>query len=99
MKTKEKTVLDDAFIIIQKNNIEIEKLENTFNDKYECHNFIYDNIKNNNNCVNNRNSEYIANDLLKVVVGLNRQKKTKQQMNKEYYLKRKLEKQKIKEIV
>lgn len=95
MKTKQKNVLDDAFIIIQKNNIIIEKVELEFKDKYDCHSYIYENMKNDNNCVNNRNSEYEPNDLLKVVVGVNREKKTKKQMNREQYLKRKAEKNKI----
>ena len=94
MKKKQKTFFDDAFIIIQKNNIKIEKVERDFKDKYECHNYIYENMKNNNNCLNNRNNEYEPNDLLKVIVGVNRNKKTNQQMNREQYLKRKAEKKK-----
>lgn len=95
MKTKEKNVLDDAFIIIQQNNLKIEKVNIDFQDKYECHSYIYENMKNDKNCLNNRNNEYKQNDLLKVVVGVNREKKTKKQMNKEQYLKRKAEKNKI----
>lgn len=91
MKKKEKCVLDDAFIIIQKNNIKIEKIEKEFKDKYECHNYIYENIKNDSNCVNSKNKEYEPNGLSKVVVGVNREKKTKKQMNREQYLKRKEE--------
>lgn len=98
MKKKQKSPLDDAFIIIQKNNVKIEKIEREFNDKYECHNYIYENMKNN-NCVNNKNNEYERNDLLKVVVGINREKKTKQQMNREQYLKRKAERNKSKIIL
>jgi hypothetical protein len=99
MKKKEKSVLNDAFIIIQKNNIKIEKIEKGFKDKYECHNYIYENIKNNNNCVNSKNKEYEPNGLLKVVVGVNREKKTTQQMNRERYLKRKEEKNKCKIVL
>lgn len=92
MKNKQKNLLDDAFIIIQKNNLKVEKVEKEFKDKFECHNFIYENIKNNNKCINNKNDEYKPNDLFKVVVGVNREKKTKKQMNREQYLKRKEEK-------
>lgn len=99
IKKKEKNVLDDAFIIIQKNNIQIEKIEKDFKDKYECHNYIYENMINDNNCVNNKNNEYETNDLLKVVVGVDREKKSKKQMNREQYLKRKAEKNKCKIVL
>lgn len=98
MKKKQKSPLDDAFIIIQKDNIKIEKVEREFKDKYECHNYIYMNMENC-NCVNNKNDDYEPNDLLKVVVGVNRKKKTKQQMNREQYLKRKAEKSKCKIVL
>ena len=80
MKKKEKTAMDDAFIVIQKNNVKIEKIEFNFKDKYECYNYIYENINSNNNCVNNKYDEYEPNELLKVVVGVNREKKTKKNL-------------------
>ena len=90
MKKKEKTAMDDAFIVIQKNNVKIEKIEFNFKDKYECYNYIYENINSNNNCVNNKYDEYEPNELLKVVVGVNREKKTKKEFNRQQYLKRKM---------
>lgn len=98
MKKKQKNVLDDAFIIIQKNNLKIEKVDVDFKNKYECHNYIYEKIENDINCVNNKNDEYKPNNLFKVVVGVNREKKTKKQMNREQYLKRKAEKMKSENV-
>lgn len=86
-----KTIWDDAFIIIQKNNVVIEKVAE-FENKINCNNYIIREYATCENCMNYKHDEYVKNDTLEIFKGAKTEKcKKKKQKNQEYY-KRKKEK-------
>ena len=88
----EPTTMDDVFIIIQKNNVLIEEINREFKDKFECNNYIYTQMSNDNNCVNTKHNEYIKNDINKITVGDRGPIRTKQEQNRINYLRKKQKK-------
>lgn len=80
---------DDLFIIIQKNNICIDEVID-YDNRYEADNYIYDIIQSESKCINDKQSEYIKNDITDIILGLERRvKKTNKEKNRLQYLKRK----------
>jgi len=81
-----KSSYNDAFIVIQKNNIIIE-LNCEFENKIECDEYILKQSKIDNNCVNYKFSEYVMNkEINKITVGNNKIKEIlKKERNKKYY--------------
>ena len=75
-----KSSYNDAFIIIQKNNLTIE-LDIEFENIIECNEYILKQSKNDNDCVNYKFNDYIINnEINKITVG---KKQTKELMKKE----------------
>lgn len=85
----QKSKNDDLYIIIQQNNICIDKIK-TFENLYEGDNYIYDILIKDNKCMNGKQKDYIKNDLINVIIGLVRPKLTIKEKNKIQYLKRKM---------
>lgn len=81
-----KSSYNDAFIIIQKNNVIIE-LNCEFESIIECNDYILKQSKNDCNCVNYKCDEYVMNkEINKITVGENKTKEVlKKERNKKYY--------------
>lgn len=93
-----KSKKNDLYIVLQNNNICYDKINN-FNNTYEADNYIYDIMKNDNKCVNNKQNEYVKNDISYIILGLGKTKLTKKEKNKSQYLKRKRKLVELKEKV
>mgnify|MGYP003966055267 FL=1 len=93
----QKTKNDNLYIIIQKNNICIDKLK-TYNNTYEANSYIYDIIKMDDKCINNKQLDYTKNDLINIILGVGKTKLTIKEKNKIQYLKRKNKKADEKEL-
>jgi hypothetical protein len=79
---------DDLYIVIQKNNICYDKV-NDYNTTYEAYNYIYDIITKDSKCINNKQHEYKKNDIRNIILKLGKIKITKKDKNRNQYLKRK----------
>lgn len=81
-----KSSYNDAFMVVQKNNLTI-KLDCEFENMMECNDYIVNQSKNDINCVNYKFDDYIINkEINKITVGENKTKEIlKKERNKKYY--------------
>ena len=81
-----KSSYNDAFIVVQKNNLTIE-IHCEFKNIIDCNDFILKQSKNDNNCVNYKFDEYVVNkEIDKITVGETKTKEfLKKDRNKRYY--------------
>ena len=83
---KFKSSYNDAFEVIQQNNLTIN-LDSEFENIIECNDYILKQSKNDMNCVNYKFDDYIINkDINKITVGESKSKTIlKKERNKKYY--------------
>lgn len=81
-----KSSYNDAFIVIKENNLTIE-LDREFENIVDCNDYILNQSKKENKCVNYKYDEYVMNkEINKITIGYNKTTEIlKKERNKKYY--------------